>query len=76
MDPLRVLAQSDWARDRRKAEYGKSKEAHTERDRERGLVSRNPSHTGARVLRTASAVSKLCSGRISGHFANPRIKKG
>ena len=39
------------------------------------LVSRNPNHTGARVLRTASAGIKLCLGRISDPFANPRVKR-
>ena len=32
----------------------------SKRARERGVVSRNLSHTEARVLRTASAVIKLC----------------
>ena len=51
-------------------------EKHTsEKARERGLVSRNPSHTGARVLRTASAVIKLCLGRVSEPFANPKVRQ-
>lgn len=48
----------------------------TERLRECRLVSRNLNHTGARVLRTASVGIKLYMGRISGTFANPRVKRG
>ena len=47
----------------------------SERARERGLVSRNPSHMEARALRTASTRIKLCFGRIPGPFTNPRVER-
>ena len=53
-----------------------SKKHTSERARERGVVSRNLSHTEATVLRTASAVIKLCLGRVPKPFANPQVKRG